>query len=73
MDVEFLDYANIASVPGLTETAAVFCTNRVTNANCDGSTDMHLKWAFTVSYAALRIRLKASFLNMHGVTISFTT
>ena len=54
-EVLFVDYANIAAVPGLSETAKVLCTDRVTNANCDGASDLYLNWPFTQSYPALRI------------------
>ena len=54
-EVLFVDYPNLAAVPGLSETAREVCTDRVNNANCDGVSDIYLNWAFTQSYAALKI------------------
>jgi len=63
VDVHFVDFANLSSVPGLTETAHEFCKNRASSANCDGSSDFYLKWAFTKSYSALKIKLRGTFVN----------
>ena len=65
VEVEFVDYANLAAVPGLTETANEFCENRASSTNCDGSSDFYLKWVFTQEYLAtpLKIKLKATMVN----------
>ena len=63
VDVNPVDYANLAAVPGLTELDKVVCTNRVSNAKCDGASDLYLKLSFTQSYEALRIKMKMYFNN----------
>ena len=65
IEVEFVDYANLAAVPGLTETANEFCENRASSTNCDGSSDFFLKWVFTQEYltSPLKIKLKATMVN----------